>query len=342
MRPGLDIKKVPAGVTRAWFAIASAFFASAVVIHVLSYTQLGSSDAVQTIVLVLALFLFPVWIVTILGFVFSPLPFDRLAGSLPAVVKTLGFLLVAYIAADFFLMLVLLPGQPVQQNAGFFFNNHGSFTPISLHIYNQGLAYQARLFSGHEMAFYGVAAVFAYQFDRLRRGRIAFTVLAVPTLAIAVTPLSRLVVLETSLSPDQCVQQLQAELDMVHGWTWAGRSRLWGSVSADGFWLGMESSSRSAPVFATGRFSPQATGTRIQVHLQLKRWGWWGLVVWAVVVAVFGAFVDDATGGDHLLIIVAVLVAFVLLGNAALLWYEGRRLLTAISSALYAHPAAER
>jgi hypothetical protein len=337
MRPGLDIKSVPAGVTRVWFTIASAFFASAVVIHLLSYTPLGSSDAIQTIVVVLAFLLFPVWVVTIFSLVFSPVPLDRLAGSLPAVVKTLGYLLLAYVGADFLLMLVLLPGQPVEQNGHFFFNNHGAFTPISLDRYNQGLAYQARLFSGHEMAFYGVAVVLGYQLDRLRRGRITFAVPAVPTQATGVTPLSRLVVVETALSPDQCVRQLQAELDLVRGWSWAGRARLWGSVSADGFWLGMERSSRSALVFATGRFSPRGTGTRIQVHLQLKRWGWLGLIASAVFVAIFGAFINEATGGDHLVIIVAGLAAFVLFGNLALVLFERRRVLGKIESVLYAH-----
>jgi hypothetical protein len=252
-------------------------------------------------------------------------PLDRLVELLPLVVKVIGFLLLVYVVADFLLLLGLLPGQPIEQNGQFFFNNHGSLTPISLERYRQGLAYQARLFTGHEMVFYGVATLVAYQLDRFRRGQISPTTPAIPTLSefARAGPMSRLVVLETALIPDQCVSRIHA-------------SRLSGSASPDGFWLALERGARASLVFATGRFTPQGTGTRVEVRLELKRWGWWSLIASAALVPVFGVAIDWATGGGDLAAIVFVLVAFILIGNVTALWLERRRLLSAIESALSA------
>lgn len=317
--------------------ITAAFFASALVIHLTTYTTFGGSDAVQAIGLALFFLAFPVLFATIGSFAFSPVPFDRLIELLPGPVKVFAAMLLVYVAADFVLMIRFLPGNPIEQNGHFFFNSHGALTPISLEGYRQGLAYQARLFTGHEMVFFGVAAFVAYQLDRFRRGKIA----AIRPMDVSTRPgpLSRFVVLETTVPPDQCVSSLLADLETAPGWSWLRAARLWGSVSADGFWLALERRSRAALVFATGRFFPQGTGTRVEVHLQLKRWGWWSLAASAVAVPVFGAVVDWATGGGHLVAIVFVLVAFILVGNTARLLSERRRLLSAIERVLSARPA---
>lgn len=282
--------------------------------------------------------MFPVGWAAIFSLGFSRVPFGRLIALLPPPVKVLGSLLLVYVVADFILMLVLLPGQPIEQGGQYFFNNHGGLTPISLDRYRQGLAHQARLFTGHEIVLYGVATVLALQLDRLRRGTIAVTAPPVPSPIIDLArpaPLSRMVVLETALRPDQCVSQLLAELALDLGWSYVGG--LWGSVSTAGFWLALERYSRAALVFATGRFTAQGAGSRVQVYLQLKRWAWWSLITSAALVPLFGAVVDLASGGHHLVIIVSLLAAFVLVGNLALLRFEQRRLLRAIEGVLYAH-----
>jgi len=61
MRSGFDAQRVPAGLTRGLFVIATAFFVLAAAIHLLSYTPVGSADPVQTVALVAAPFIFPVW-----------------------------------------------------------------------------------------------------------------------------------------------------------------------------------------------------------------------------------------------------------------------------------------
>lgn len=69
-------------------------------------------------------------------------------------------------------LIHLLPGQPTEQDGRFFFNDHGRLIPISAHTYRQSLLFQARLLSGHEITFTGVAAILGYQLDRLRRGQL--------------------------------------------------------------------------------------------------------------------------------------------------------------------------
>lgn len=65
-----------------------------------------------------------------------------------------GFL--AYVAIDFVLMISLLPGQPEAHHGAFFMNVHGALTQINHAAYIAGLQHANRLFSGHEMAFYGL------------------------------------------------------------------------------------------------------------------------------------------------------------------------------------------
>ena len=102
----------------------------------------------------------------------SRVPLWPLLSSLPRPVIFVSFVVLGYVAVDFFLMFKVLPGQPEQHGAEYFFNEHGLLVPIDVHQYNQALMHAARLFTGHEIWFFGFAAVLAYQLERLRRGLV--------------------------------------------------------------------------------------------------------------------------------------------------------------------------
>ncbi len=345
MRSGFDATRIPAWLTRVLLVIASAFFVLAAATHLLTYTPLGSADALQATSMLAFPVLFPVWGVMLFAIFRARLPFDGVLSSLPLSLKVLGVLLVAYIALDFFLMFALLPGQPVEQGGKFFFDEHGLVLTTEA-AYRQGLAYQARLISGHEMFFFGFAAVFGYQLDRLRLGKATLAEAPTPAIGDIVSPgpLDRLVVLETGLTPDQCAGRLQARLGPLLGWRWGSRMELWGSVSSDGFSLQMgRGSSARQLVFAGGRFGQLGRGTGIEVWLQLKRWGLLAIVGTAVALPIVGVVMDAFTGGGHhMLEITSAIAVFALVGNLAFALYQRGRLLSLIEQTLEAHrPAAQ-
>jgi hypothetical protein len=343
MRSGFDAARIPAGLTRGLYVVATACFVVAVAIHVLTYTPLGSSDALQTTSMVAFPVLFPVWFVMLFVIFLGRVPFDRVLSSLPVQVKVLGILLVAYVFLDFFLMLALLPGQPVEEGGKFFFNEHGLVRTTET-VYRQGLAYQARLISGHEMLFFGLAAVFGFQIDRLRVGKISLPEAPVPAIGGTVSPgpLDRRVVLETRLKPDQCASRLQSRLGPLLGWSGGRRLELWGLVSSDGFSLQMgRGGSNRQLVFASGRFAQPGRGTRVEVWLQLKRWGLPAIVGGAVAFPIVGVVMDALTGGSHdFAAFTAVIAVFALVANLASALYRRNRLLSLIERALEAHRIA--
>ena len=337
MRSGFDVARIPAGLTRGLFVIATTFFVLAAGIHLLSYTPVGSADPVQTVALVAALLIFPVWGVMLLTIFWARVPFDGVLSSLPFPVKVLGTLLVAYVFFDFFLMSGLLPGQPVEQGGKFFFDDHG-LVPTTAAAYRQGFAYQARLITGHEMLFFGLAAVFGYQLDRLRLGKASLPQVPIPAIGdpISLGPLDRMVVLETGLTPEQCASRLQARLGPLLGWHWGSRTELSGLVSPDGFsvQMGQRGSARQL-VFAGGSFAQPGRGTRIQVWLQFKRWGLLTIVGTAVAVPIVGAVVDALTGGGHdFVIFLSAMAVFALVANLAFALYQRHRLLSLIERTL--------
>jgi len=339
MRPP-GIQKIPIGVTRSLYIVAAAFYVIAAGIHTLTYTPLGSADALQTLTFAVFLFVFLLFGAVVFILAGNRLPLERLIVSLPIAVKVLGVLLLAYVVADFLLMFRALPGQPTEQAGGFFFNDHGTLIPISSDVYRQGLAYQARLFTGHEMVFFGFAAVFGYQIDRLRDGKLQLAAPAVPELITEPTSpiaLTRSVVLETSFAPNQCASQLQASVDRIPGWFWGRDSKLWGTVSADGFWLQLAQGSSSQLAFAVGRFARQGAGTRVQVQLQFKRWVLLALVGTAVLLPIMGVAFDVTSGGHNFVILFSAMAAFGLLANLAFGLFQRHRLLSAIERALNAH-----
>jgi hypothetical protein len=340
MSSSFDAARIPAGLARGVYMISTAFFVLAAAVHLLSYTPLGSADALQTVALVATPFIFPLWGAMLFTIFLGRVPYDRVLDSLPAAFKTLGGLLVAYVFLDFFLMTFLLPGQPVEQGGKFFFDDHG-LVPTTAAAYRQGLAYQARLISGHEMFFFGLAAAFGYQIDRLRRGKASLGVAPIPDIGevLLTGPLDRLVVLETRLTPDQCASRLQPRLGPLLGWSWGTRQELWGAVSPDGFSLEMgRGGSTRQLVFAGGKFVQQGPGTRIEVWLQFKRWAVLAIVGTAVALPVVGVVLDAFTGGGHDFVVATLsLAVFVPVANLAFALYQRHRLLSLIERSLDAH-----
>jgi hypothetical protein len=338
IRRPLGLAKIPAALTRTVYVVAAIFFVIAAVVHVLTYTPLGSADAVQTATFVLFPCAFPVFGAVVIIVAFNRLRLDLLMGSLPFAIKVLGVLLLAYIFVDFLSMFKLLVGQPTEQAGKFFLNDHGTLIPVSLDGYRQGLAYQARLFTGHEMFFFGWSAVIGYQIDRLRSGRLR---LAAPTIPEAISdspsPISlvRSVVLETSYSPNQCASQLQASVDRIPAAFLGSSSKLWGTISAEGFWLQLAQGSASQLAFAVGRFAQQGTGTRVQLQLRLKRWVLLAVAGTALVLVILGVVFDNAR--DHRFVILfSAMGAFGLLANVAFALAQRHRLLSTIEHALNA------
>jgi hypothetical protein len=337
MRSGFDAARIPAWLTRGLFVTATAFFILAAATHLLTYTPLGSADALQTTTMVAFPLLFPVWGVMLFAIFRARLPFDGVLSSLPLSVKVLGALLVAYVAFDFFLMLALLPGQPVEQGGKFFFDAHG-LVPTTAAAYRQGLAYQARLISGHELLLFGVAAVFGFQIARLRSGRASLPQAPIAAIGDVASPgpLDRLVVLETGLMPEQCANRLQSRLGPLLGWSFGSRMELSGLASPDGFSLQMgQPGSTRQLVVAGGRFGQPGHGTRIQGWLQLKRWGILTTVGTAVAFPIVGAVVDALSGGGHYFVkITSALAVFALVANLTLALYRRHQMLSLIERTL--------
>jgi hypothetical protein len=324
-------------MTRGLFVISAAFFALAAGTHLLSYTPLGQADVLQATSMLAFPVLFPVWAVMLFAIFLGRVPFDRVLSSLPMPVKVLGVLLVAYVFVDFFLMAVLLPGQPVAQGGSFFFDDHG-LVPTTEAAYRQGLAYQARLISGHEMLLFGLAAAFGYQLERLRSGKAHLGVAPIPAIGDVFSPwpLDRLVQLETALTPDQCATRLDARMGPVLGRSWGGHLELWGSVSSEGFSLQLfRGSSSSQLVFAIGRFARMGPATRVEVWLQLKRWAVLAVGGTAVALPIIGVVTNVITGGSHYsLALLSAIAVFGLVGNLAFAFFQRHRLLSFIERTL--------
>jgi heme exporter protein D len=340
MRAGFDAARIPAGLTRGLYVVAAAFFVLAAATHMLTYTPLGSADVLQTTSMLAFPVAFPVWGLMLFIIYLGRVPFDRVLSSLPMQVKVLGALLLAYVALDFFLMVALLPGQPVEQGGRFFFNE-GGLVPTTAAAYRQGLAYQARLISGHELIFFGLAAVIGFQIQRLRSGKASLPEAPVPVIGAVVSPgpLDRQVVLETGLTPDECVTRLQSRLGPLLGGSWGRQMELWGLVSSEGFslQLGRSGSTRQL-VFASGTFAQPARGTQIQVWLQFKRWGLPAIVGSAVAFPIVGAVMDALSGGSHFYVeLTTALAVFALVANLAFALYQRHRLLSLIERSLDAH-----
>jgi len=68
-------------------------------------------------------------------------------------------IVVVYVYVNFFAGTAQLPGQPETAGGLYYFNNHGSQIPTDLAGYLRGIRVQMRMFTGHPMVFYGIAAL---------------------------------------------------------------------------------------------------------------------------------------------------------------------------------------
>lgn len=68
-------------------------------------------------------------------------------------------IVVVYVYVNFFASIAQLPGQPETAGGLYYFNNHGSQISTDLAGYLQGLRVQTRIFTGHPMVVYGIAAL---------------------------------------------------------------------------------------------------------------------------------------------------------------------------------------
>ena len=246
--------------------------AAALGVHLSSYgpDQLGPSLINVALALFPIVFLIFGPVVVVVGL--ARIPLDKLFTGLPAYVYVVGFAILVYVFVDFFAMIALLPGQPEQDGSNFYFNNKGSLIPIGADTYRMGLMRSARLFSGHELIFFGIAALIARQVDAIRSGRITID-LAPRDDAMERSqlpyPLQRLVTLRTMQSPETCAQNLltptlpRSFFDTVRG--------LRGESSAAGFRVELVSA-QSQMVYAVGRFEADRAGTSMHVLLTFKRW----------------------------------------------------------------------
>jgi hypothetical protein len=292
--PIVKIRKLPPALTKGYLGLAVLMTGVAAGVHIASY----GPDEFGPILINVALALFP-----IVFLVFGPavvvlalarIPVDRIFAGLPVYVYVLGGAVLLYVFADFFLMVQLLPGQPEQDGSNYYMNTGGTLTPITAEAYRMALMHSARLFSGHELIFFGLGALVGYQIDAIRSGRVSIEV-ELRDEAMERTPLpyplSRVVGLRTALTPEACVARL---LTPVPGPAWslfATSQGLRGEASTTQFRVEI-SGQQSQLVYAVGRFGRIGRdSTSIRLLMTFKRWPLIGLlatfalapVAWAIM-----------------------------------------------------------
>ena len=328
----MDVRKLPSGLTKGFLWVASLMTAVALGVHLTSY----GPDQIGPSLMNLALALFP-----IVFLIFGPvvivaglarIPQDRLFTGLPAYVYVIGGAALLYVFVDFFAMTHLLPGQPEQDGSSFYFNDKGSLIPISADAYRLGMMHAARLFSGHELIFFGVSAALAYQIDGIRSGRITIDVAPrddAMERARLPYPLQRVVSLRTTLTPEICAQRLltptlpRSFFDSLRG--------LRGEASVAGFRVEM-ASAQSQMIYAFGRFEGDGAGTSIRVLLTFKRWPLIAVGASAILLPLAWA-VMGFLGFQMPWFVVAFVVLFGVVGNFLFGLDQRRRLLAQIKRA---------
>ena len=330
--PALDIRKLPSVLTAGFSWLAALMTAAALGVHLATYgpDQLGPPLMNFALALFPAMFLIFGPVIVVVGL--TRIPQDRLFTGLPAYVYVVGFAVVIYVFVDFFAMIQLLPGQPEQDGANYYFNNKGSLVPIGADTYRMGLMHAARLFSGHEIIFFGISALIAHQIDAIRRGRITLDLVprddAMERSRLPY-PLQRFVTLRTTQSPETFAQNLltpalpRSFFDSIRG--------LRGEASATGFRVEL-AGGQSQMVYAAGRLEIDRAGTSVQVLLTFKRWPLIVLGGSAILIPLAWA-VMDFFGFQMPWFVVAFVVVFGVVGNFLFGLDQRRRLLAQIKRA---------
>jgi hypothetical protein len=334
-----DFRRFPAVLVRAFLLVAGLMFAAALSVHLATYGPDQWGPFLMNAALVLFPMVFLVFGPAVIVTSLTRIRLDRLFAGLPVYVYVVGAALVVYVFVNFFAMTTLLPGQPEQDGSTYYFNNHGSQIPISAKVYRMGLMHAARLFSGHELIFFGVGALIAYQIDRLRRGQITIDVAPPRDEVMERTrlpyPLQRLISLQTALTPETIASRLLEPKPRVL-WSFLDKSLgLRGEASAAGFRVEIESAQLQM-VYAVGRFEANSGATSIRLLLTFKKWPLIFLGASAVLIplvwVVVGALLFPLPG-----FALAFLVVFGVGANFLLGLDQRRRLLALIKEATASH-----
>ena len=256
MQRRLDVQRLPRPVTVAFIVVASLGVASAAVVNGASYGPADWGPTLMSIALALFPAIFPLFFLALSAIALSGAPIGVLFGDLPGPVKAAGVLVFLYVFANFFLTARLLPATPQQEGAG---------NP-------QGLMYAVRLFSGHEMVFFGICAAIGYELERVRSGGLNLNV-GPRDDALEQHPLplglSRALTLQTMLSPEECAQRLQRPIPQGF-FSYLGRYGVRGEVKLTDFRLEL-AGPQASMVYAVGHFEGDRP-TFIRVLLTFKRW----------------------------------------------------------------------
>lgn len=333
----MDVRKFPAALTKGLMGVSGLMAIAAVGVHIASY----GPDAIGPDLMNVALALFPVVFVVfgpaVLLISFARIPIERLFSGLPIYIYLVAAAVLLYVFVDFFWMMQLLPGQPEQEGSNYYFNDHGSLIPISPDAYRMAMLHSARLFSGHELIFFGLGALGAYQFDRMRSGRLVFDV-APRDEAVERSPmpypLSRVVGLRTSLSPEVCATRLLTS-PRRPAWSLIGTLHGMRGQASDAEFRVEMAGTQSQMVYAVGRFGKYGGATGIRLLLTFKRWPLIVLAASAVLVPLVWAFMAMA-GFPLPWFMVVFVVVFGIGGNLLFGLDQRRRLLAQIKRAIEA------
>jgi len=253
----LDIHRLPRPITVGFAVIALLGMTAAATVNIASYGPAEWGPGLMDAALALFPVIFPLFFLAIGAVTFSRAPIGVLFGDLPMPVKAIGAAVLVYVVLNFLLTFHLLPASP---------HSESTTNP-------QGLMYVARLFSGHEIVFFGVCAAIAYELERVRSGRLNLNVgPRDETIERHPLPLrlSRTVTLQTMLSADECAQRLQKPIPQGF-FSYFGRYGVRGEVDSSGFRLEL-GGAQASMVYAVGHFEGGISPTLIRVLLTFKRW----------------------------------------------------------------------
>ena len=258
------VRKPPRIVTVGLTAVGSVLTAAAAGVHIASYGPTAWGPALMDVALGLFPVIFPVFFFAFGAMSYARLPYGPLFSTLPRPMIAAGVVLFVYVFVNFLFLVQLLPAGAEQQ-------------AVASH---QQLLYSARLFTGHELWFFGICGAIGYQLDRFRRGQLNFDAgPRDPSLEQHPMPwpLSRNVALLSPMSAEECAQRLRQPIPQGF-FSYLGRYGVRGTVDSSGFRLelgGMQASM----VYGVGRFEGGGRPTFIRVFLTFKRWALIGLAL---------------------------------------------------------------
>lgn len=302
--------------------------AAALGAHVATYGPDQLGPFLMNVVIALFPLVFVVFAPLLFLVAMARIPPDRLFAGLPFYVYAVGAAVLLYVMVDFLLMTKYLPCQPEQDGPNFYCNDHGYLIPISADAYRQGLMYAARLFSGHEFVFFGLAALLGYQVEAIRRGRVSLD--AAPRDDVIERsplpyPLSKVIGLQTAIPAEMCAARLLMPRP-TRVWSFLGAAYgLRGRASETEFRVEM-AGPQSQLVYAVGRLGRTGEGTSIRLLLTFKRWPLMVLGATILLAPIVIAFLT-ASGIPLAWYWLGILVAFSIGGNFLFGLDQRRRLL---------------